>query len=92
MGKAQGGGSDWVLLTFQPRDGTLVKQWAADHTHARAGGTPVLALDMYEHSYHMDFGASAGSCVDAFMGNINWAPVYKRHQHAVHGASEPYGF
>ena len=87
MGKAQGGGSGWVLLTFQPREGTLVNQWAADHTHALAGGVPILALDMYEHSYHMDFGAAAGSYVDAFMANIDWAQVYERYQLAVHGAS-----
>ena len=91
MGKALGGGSGWVLLAFQPRDGTLVNQWAADHAHALAGGVPILALDMYEHSYHMDFGAAAGSYVDAFMGNIDWAPVYERYQRAVHGASEPFG-
>src|SRR5206468_3467224 len=40
MGKALGGGSGWVLLVFQPREGTLVNQWAADHTHAVAGGIP----------------------------------------------------
>ena len=91
MGKAQGGGSGWVLLTFQPRDGSLVNQWAADHTNALAGGVPIVALDMYEHSYHMDFGAAAGAYVDAFMGNIDWAPVYARYQLAVHGASEPFG-
>lgn len=91
MGKAQGGGSGWVLLTFQPRDGTLVNQWAADHAHALAGGVPILALDMYEHSYHMDFGAAAGSYVEAFMDNIDWTPVYERYQRAVHGASEPFG-
>ena len=73
MGKALGGGSGWVLLVFQPREGTLVNQWAADHTHALAGGVPILALDMYEHSYHMDFGAAAGAYVDAFMDNIDWA-------------------
>jgi hypothetical protein len=28
----------------------IVNQWAADHTHALAGATPILALDMYEHS------------------------------------------
>jgi superoxide dismutase, Fe-Mn family len=88
MGKALAGGSGWVLLCFQPRDGTLVNQWAADHTHAIAGGVPVLALDMYEHAYHMDFGAAAGAWVDAFMRNIDWAVVYERYQHAVHGASE----
>src|ERR1700755_1244866 len=65
MGKALGGGSGWVLLTWSPRDGRLVNQWASDHCHTLAGGTPILALDMYEHSYHMDFGAKAASYVDA---------------------------
>jgi len=51
MGKALGGGSGWVLLTFLPRDGSLVNQWAADHTDAVAGGIPILALDMYEHAF-----------------------------------------
>ena len=91
MGKALGGGSGWVLLTFQPREGTLVNQWAADHTHALAGGMPILALDMYEHAYHLDHGAAAGAYVDAFMPNIDWAAVYERYQHAVHAASEPFG-
>jgi superoxide dismutase, Fe-Mn family len=90
MGKALGGGSGWVLLAFQPREGTLVNQWAADHTHAIAGGVPILALDMYEHAYHMDYGAAAGAYVDAFMTNIDWAGVYTRYQAAVHAASEPF--
>ena len=90
MGKAQGGGSGWVLLSFQPREGTLVNQWAADHSHAIAGGTPILALDMYEHAYHMDFGAKAADYVDAFMANINWEAVYLAYQQAVHGASDAY--
>jgi Fe-Mn family superoxide dismutase len=32
MGKAQGGGSGWVLLTWSSRDGKLINQWAMDHT------------------------------------------------------------
>ena len=91
MGTAQGGGSGWVLLVFQPREGSLVNQWAADHTHALAGGVPILALDMYEHAYHLDFGAAAGAYVDAFMDNLDWAPIYERYQHAVHGASQAAG-
>lgn len=89
-GKAQAGGSGWMLLTFQPREGTLVNQWAADHTHAVAGGVPLLALDMYEHAYHMDFGAGAAAYVDAFIANIAWQAVYGRYQAAVHAASEPF--
>jgi Fe-Mn family superoxide dismutase len=91
MGKALGGGSGWVLLTFHPRDGSLVNQWAADHTQALAGGVPILVLDMYEHAYHIDFGAAAGAYVDAFMANLDWARTYERYQLAVHGASEPFG-
>ncbi len=82
MGKALGGGSGWVLLTYAHRHGRLVNQWAADHTHSLAGGTPILALDMYEHSYHMDYGANAGAYVDAFMRNIRWENV--AHLYQIH--------
>lgn len=75
MGKALGGGSGWVLLTYSPRDNKLTNQWAADHTHTLAGGQPILALDMYEHSYHLDYGAKAAAYVDAFMVAINWPNV-----------------
>jgi Fe-Mn family superoxide dismutase len=78
MGKALGGGSGWVVLSRSPRDGTLINVWAADHTHSLAGGTPVLALDMYEHSSHIDFGSNAGGYVDAFMANIAWERIAAR--------------
>jgi Fe-Mn family superoxide dismutase len=38
MGKALGGGSGWVLLSWSPRDRKLVNQWASDHCHTLAGG------------------------------------------------------
>ena len=78
MGKALGGGSGWVLLTYSPRDKKLVNQWAADHTCCLAGASPILALDMYEHSYHIDYGAKAAAYVDAFMQNINWESAARR--------------
>ena len=61
-----------------PRDGTLSNVWAADHTHTLAGGTIVLALDMYEHSYALDFGANADAYVEAFMANIAWERIARR--------------
>jgi Fe-Mn family superoxide dismutase len=79
MGKAQGGGSGWVLLTWSPRDRKLINQWAMDHTTTLAGATPILALDMYEHSYHMDYGARAAAYVDAFMAAINWPNVARAY-------------
>ncbi|MEA2990253.1 MAG: superoxide dismutase, Fe-Mn family [Alphaproteobacteria bacterium] len=77
MGKAQGGGSGWVILSYSPRDKRLVNQWAADHTTTLAGGRPVLVLDMYEHAYHMDYGAAAARYVDAFMEAIRWDNAVK---------------
>jgi superoxide dismutase, Fe-Mn family len=79
MGKAQGGGSGWVLLTWSPRDKKLINQWAMDHTTTLAGGQPILALDMYEHSYHIDYGARAAAYVDAFMAAINWPHVARAY-------------
>ena len=88
VGKALRGGSGWVLLTYSHRDRRLVNQWAADHTHVLAGGTPILALDMYEHSYQLDYGASAEQYVDAFMENVNWTKVARLLQAHAPGARE----
>ena len=77
MGKAEGGGSGWVILAYSPRDKRLVNQWAADHTTTLAGGRPVMVLDMYEHAYHMDYGAAAAKYVDVFMEAIRWDNAVK---------------
>jgi len=77
MGKAQGGGSGWTILSYSPRDKRLVNQWAADHTTTIAGGRPIVVLDMYEHAYHMDYGAAAARYVDAFMEAIRWDNAVK---------------
>ena len=83
MAKALGGGSGWAILSWSERLGRLVNQWAADHTHGLADGRPVLALDMYEHAYHLDFGAKAAAYVDQAMGNLNWARIGARYLRAV---------
>jgi len=80
MGKAIGGGAGWVLLTYSPRSKRLINQWAADHTTTLADGRPVLALDMYEHSYHIEYGAKAASYVDAFMEAIKWETAAARYR------------
>jgi Fe-Mn family superoxide dismutase len=84
MGKAEGGGSGWVILSYSPRDKRLVNQWAADHTTTIAGGRPVLVLDMYEHAYHMDYGAAAARYVDVFMEAIRWDNAVKLYEQYSH--------
>ena len=71
-------GSGWVLLTYSRRQKRLWNQIASDHSQAAVDAAPVLALDMYEHAYHLDFGANATAYIDAFMRNVNWAAVVER--------------
>lgn len=83
IGKALRGGSGWLLLMWSSRDRKLVNQWAMDHTTTLAGGNPILALDMYEHAYHIDYGAKAAAYVDAFMAATNWPQVARAYDEAV---------
>src|SRR5215831_17199512 len=89
IAKALAGGSGWAILAWSERLGRLVNQWAADHAHALAGATPILALDMYEHAYHLDFGAKAAAYVDQAMANLNWQRIGARFRLAIgEGAGE----
>ena len=83
MGYALAGGSGWVLLTYVPRDGRLINQHAAEHSQSIASGVPILALDMYEHAYHMDYGANARAYVDVFLRNVDWPALERRYEDAT---------
>src|SRR5688572_11739050 len=82
MARALGGGSGWVVLVYVPRDRKLINQYASDHSQTIAGGIPILALDMYEHAYHIDFGANVKAYIDTFMRNIGWNAVQDRYEDA----------
>lgn len=60
-----------MLLSWSTRDPT--SDQSMDHTTTLAGGMPILGLDMYEHSYHIDYGAKAATYVDTFMVAIRWS-------------------
>jgi superoxide dismutase, Fe-Mn family len=83
MGYALGGGSGWVVLTYVPRDGRMINQYASEHSQSVASGVPLLALDMYEHAYHIDFGANAKAYVDTFFRNIDWPGLEQRWRDAI---------
>lgn len=72
------GGSGWCVLSYNAATGELRNQWAWDHMHGAVAAMPLLVLDMYEHSYHMDYGAAAAKYLDAFLANVNWETVDRR--------------
>ncbi len=45
---------------------------------ALADPEPLLVIDMYEHSYHMNYGAATARYIDAFFANIQWDAVSVR--------------
>ena len=77
-GLSLAGGSGWVIATYDGERGALHNVWAWDHMHGFAGGVPLLVMDMYEHSYHMDYGANAKSYIDAFFANLRSDEVDRR--------------
>jgi Fe-Mn family superoxide dismutase len=89
--RAMRGGAGWVLLSYARRDRRLYNQIGFDHTQAIVDAVPILVLDMYEHAYHIDFGANATAYIDAFMRNINWAVVGDRMTNAIGDGSPERG-
>jgi Fe-Mn family superoxide dismutase len=77
-GMALAGGSGWVVLARNLHTGEVHNYWLWDHQHQPAMSVPLLVLDMYEHAYHMDYGAAAAKYVDAFFQNVHWDEVSRR--------------
>jgi Fe-Mn family superoxide dismutase len=75
---ALSGGAGWVVLAHNFHTGEIHNYWQADHAHNAPFTRPLLVLDMYEHSYQMDYGAAAAKYIDAFMQNVNWEEVNRR--------------
>ncbi len=82
------GGSGWVIVALDRYRSEVAHRVCSDHGHAGAFDVPLLVLDMYEHSYHMDHGADAARYVEAFVANIDWAAVDARVAAASSGAPE----
>ena len=82
IGAGLGGGSGWVMLGLNEHTRQLENYWMADHATAPASTRPILVMDMYEHSYQMDYGAAAAKYIDAFFQNIQWDEVQRRLERA----------
>jgi Fe-Mn family superoxide dismutase len=81
-GSGLGGGSGWVVLAYELETGELRTIGAGNHTQVLASSLPLLVMDMYEHSYQMDFGAAVARYLDAFFVNIQWDEVNRRFERA----------
>ncbi len=77
---ALAGGSGWALLALDLLTGELAITSGPDHAHMPISAVPLVALDMYEHSYHMDYGTAAARYIDAFFDNLDWERIDARYR------------
>ncbi len=75
--KASGiGGRGWVWLAYDHEEKGLFNFIGdAQNTYPMWNCTPILALDVYEHAYYLDFGTARAQYIDAFLKVIDWDAV-----------------
>lgn len=75
-------GIGWAILYRDNETGNLINTWVGEqHDGHLPGLTPLLALDMWEHSYMLDVPPSEKKkYVDSFMSNVNWETVAARYK------------
>jgi len=76
-------GPGWAMLYWDPVGGCFLAGFVGEQHQGHFATLPiVLALDVWEHSYILDNGASGkGKYLDAFFKNLNWGVVEKRFAH-----------
>ncbi|MFQ3308255.1 MAG: Fe-Mn family superoxide dismutase [Candidatus Nanohaloarchaea archaeon] len=76
--KSAGG---WALLVYIPRTDELHNVAVDKHDEGAVWGAhPVLALDVWEHSYYHDYGPDRGSFVDNFFDVVDWEAAESVYQ------------
>ncbi len=67
-------GVGWAILYYDPMTKRLLSNWNDEqHLGHLIGLSPVLTLDMWEHSFVADYGPSGKKqYIDAFFDNLNW--------------------
>ena len=82
-GKSTGG---WVVLAFDASSSTLEIVATDDHRGGAWNADALMVLDVFEHSYAIDYGPDKGAYLDAFFRNLHWAEIGRRFDVAVaHG-------
>jgi superoxide dismutase, Fe-Mn family len=75
--KATGmGGRGWAWTAYDWDEGRVFNYIGdAQNTFPIWNATPLVALDVYEHAYFLDYRTDRGSYIDAFFDNLDWATV-----------------
>ena len=72
-------GVGWAVLWYDKNEDRLINSWVDEqHLGQLQGCTPILALDMWEHSFVADYQPSGKKqYVEDFFANLNWEKIEK---------------
>ena len=77
-------GSGWGALVYYPAINRLSCAQIEKHNLLLTAETKVLlALDVFEHAYYLDYKNDRGKFIEAFWQIINWAEVDKKFNRAI---------
>jgi superoxide dismutase, Fe-Mn family len=69
-------GRGWAWTAYDWDEGRLFNYIGdAQNTFPVWNATPLVALDVYEHAYFLDYRTDRGSYIDAFFENLDWAAI-----------------
>ena len=77
-------GIGWAVLWYDKKEDRLLNTWVDEqHLGQLQGCTPILALDMWEHSFVADYEPSGKKqYVEDFFANLNWSKVEENYNNA----------
>ncbi len=69
-------GRGWAWTAYDWDEGRLFNYIGdAQNSYPIWNATPLVALDVYEHAYFLDFQTDRGAYIDAFLANLDWSVV-----------------
>jgi superoxide dismutase, Fe-Mn family len=70
------GGRGWAWTAYDWDEGRLFNYIGdAQNSYPIWNATPLVALDVYEHAYFLDYRTDRAAYIDAFFQNLDWTTV-----------------
>ena len=73
----------WAILCWDMHEKKLMQYNCDAQNHGGIwGAIPIIAMDVYEHSYFIDTGSDRPAYIKAFFDNLNWNKIEELYQRA----------
>lgn len=73
----------WAILAWDMHEKRLMQYNCDAQNHGGIwGAIPIIAMDVYEHSYFIDVGSDRAAYIKTFFDNLNWDKIEEFYQRA----------